>query len=136
MDLRSRRVLPPREARLKLPDDVRSAGAARRFVTSVLHSWRMSELTGGDAELLTSEVCSNAVRHAESDFTVVVRYDGFRVRVEVGDGSRALPQPRESTVDDESGRGLFLVEQLASAWGVSRTVEGKRVWFELSAPPP
>lgn len=136
MDLRSRRVLPPREARIKLPGDVRSAGAARRFVTGVLHSWRMSEMTEGDAELLTSEVCSNAVRHAESDFTVVVRYDGDRVRVEVGDGSRALPELRASAVDDESGRGLFLVEQLASAWGVSPTVEGKRVWFELPAPPP
>lgn len=136
MDLRSRRVLPPREARIKLPGDVRSAGAARRFVAGVLHSWRMSELTEGDAELLTSEVCANAVRHAESDFTVVVRYDGARVRVEVGDGSRALPQPRESTVDDESGRGLFLVEELAVAWGVAPTVDGKRVWFELPAPPP
>ena len=136
MDLRSRRVLPPREARIKLAGDVRSAGAARRFVAGVLHSWRLSEMTEGDAELLMSEVCSNAVRHAESDFTVVVRYDGARVRVEVGDGSRALPQPRESTVDDESGRGLFLVEQLALAWGVSPTVEGKRVWFELPAPPP
>jgi len=135
VDLRSLRVLPPREARLKLPADLRSAGEARRFLTGLLHSWRMSELADGDIELLTSEVCSNAVRHAHSAFTVIVRFDGTRVRVEVGDGSRVLPQPRESTPDDESGRGLFLVEQLASAWGVVPTVEGKRVWFEVAAPP-
>lgn len=134
VDLRSLRVLPPREARIKLPADPRSAGEARRFLAGVLHSWRMSELVDGDIELLTSEVCSNAVRHAASDFTVVVHFDGSRVRVEVGDGSRVLPRIRLSAPDDENGRGLFLVAQLAADWGVVPTVEGKRVWFEVVAP--
>ena len=133
-DLRTRRVLPPREARIKLRNDARSAAEARRFVTGVLHSWRMSELTEGDVELLTSELCGNAIRHARSDFTVVVRFDGERVRVEVGDGSRALPAPRVPSLDTEGGRGMFLVEQLAAAWGVLPTVDGKRVWFEVDAP--
>jgi sigma-B regulation protein RsbU (phosphoserine phosphatase) len=134
-DLRSRRVLPPREARMKLAADLRSAAEARRFLAGVLHSWRMSELAEGDIELLTSEVCANAVRHARSGFTIVVRYDGERVRVEVGDGSRALPVPRTAALDDQGGRGMFLVDQLAHAWGVLPTVDGKRVWFEVAAPP-
>jgi anti-sigma regulatory factor (Ser/Thr protein kinase) len=133
-DLRTRRVLPPREARMKLRNDPRSASEARRFVASVLHSWRMSELAEGDIELLTSEVCANAIRHADSDFTIVVHYDGERVRVEVGDGSRALPVPRAQSLDAQGGRGVFLVDQLAAAWGVLPTVEGKRVWFEVVAP--
>lgn len=134
VDLRSRRVLPPREARMKLAADAGSVAEARRFLAGVLHSWRLSELVGGDVELLTSEVCSNAVRHAASAFTVVVHFDGARVRVEVGDGSRVLPRLRRSAPDDESGRGLLLVEQLAAAWGVAPTVQGKRVWFEVAAP--
>jgi phosphoserine phosphatase RsbU/P len=134
IELRSRRVAPPREARVRLVADPRSASDARKFVSSVLHSWRMGELVEGDLELLTSEVCSNAVRHAASDFTVVVRYDGTVVRVEVGDGSRALPVPRNPKPEDTGGRGMFLVDQLSSSWGVAPTVEGKRVWFEVPAP--
>ncbi|HEX2848983.1 MAG TPA: SpoIIE family protein phosphatase [Acidimicrobiales bacterium] len=134
--LRNQRPAPPREARMLLDADTRSPGEARRFVAGVLHSWRMSELVGGDIELLTSEVASNAVRHTGGAFTVVVRYDGALVRVEIGDGSRVLPTIREFAPDDTSGRGLFLVEALASAWGVVPTLEGKRVWFELPATMP
>lgn len=81
------------------------------------------------------------MRHAASAFTVIVRYDGEKVRVEVGDGSRALPRRRSPDLDDVGGRGLVLVEALASAWGVLPTVDGKRVWFEVPAgadraPPP
>jgi PAS domain S-box-containing protein len=133
LEARSARAAPPREARIRLPADPRSPGDARRFVAGVLHSWRMSELVGGDVELLVSEVTSNALRHAGSPFTVILRYDGARVRVEVGDGSRALPQPRRPGPEEIGGRGLVLVEALAADWGVRPTLEGKRVWFELPA---
>ena len=133
VELRSQRVAPPREARMRLPAEARSASDARKFVSSVLHSWRMGELVEGDLELLTSEVASNAVRHAASEFSVIVRYDGAVVRIEVGDGSRALPVARNPKPDDTGGRGMFIVEKLSSSWGVSPTVDGKRVWFELPA---
>lgn len=132
--LRQQRPAPPREARVRLPVDPRSAGEARRFIRGLLQSWRMPELLDGDVELLVSEVASNAVRHARSAFTVVVRYDGETVRVEVGDGSRARPVPRAPTLDQTGGRGLFLVETLALRWGVVPTAEGKRIWFDVPAP--
>jgi len=113
--LRNQRPSPPREARIQLPVDPRSAAAARRFVAGVLRSWRMLEVLDGDVELLVSELASNAVRHAQSAFTVVLRYDGTCVRVEVGDGSPLLPEVLPPTLDQTSGRGLFLVEAMSKS---------------------
>lgn len=125
--------LPPREARAVLRGEPAQVKAARDFVSSAIRSWRMAGLADGVVRELASELATNAVLHARTDFTVVVRYDGDRVRVEVGDGSRALPQRRDSIREETTGRGLMLVEALSSAWGVLETVNGKRVWFELPA---
>ena len=130
----SRRPAPPREARIRLVPDPSSIPAARHFLNGLLRSWRMPELVGGELELLTSELATNATRHARSPFTVIVRYDGLSVRVEVGDGSRALPVVRQPEPDDVNGRGMVLVEALAERWGVVPTLEGKRVWIEVAAP--
>jgi PAS domain S-box-containing protein len=130
-DLWRRRPAPPREARLQLLPEAASAGAARRFLAGLLGSWRMPDVADGDIELLASELVTNVIRHAASPFTVIVRYDGQVVRVEVGDGSRARPEARSPGSDEEAGRGLVLVDALAAEWGVVPTVAGKRVWFEL-----
>ncbi|MGH9178392.1 MAG: ATP-binding SpoIIE family protein phosphatase [Acidimicrobiales bacterium] len=127
------RPLAPREARISLAPAAGSVPATRRFLVGVLRSWRMPEVVEGDVELLASELSTNAVRHADSTFTVIVRYDGAMVRVEVGDGSRAVPSRRAPEVDDPGGRGIVLVEALSSKWGVTPTLEGKRVWFEVPA---
>lgn len=129
------RPLAPREARIRLPTEAASVPNARRFLVGVLRSWRMPEVVEGDVGLLASEVVTNAVRFSTSPVTVIVRYDGQVVRLEVGDGSRALPRVRQPDADEVTGRGLLLVESLASAWGVSPTVDGKRVWFEVPAAP-
>ena len=128
------RPAPPREARLKLAGAPTSAGAARRFVSAVLHSWRFSAMADGDIELLTSELVGNAVRHANSPFTVIVGYDGTVIRVEVGDGSPALPRRLQPGPEATGGRGIQIVEDVAHRWGVVSTVDGKRVWFELRIP--
>ncbi|MGH3665735.1 MAG: ATP-binding protein, partial [Egibacteraceae bacterium] len=130
---RHTRPAPPREARMLLVGAPVSVGVARRFVAGVLHSWRMSELADGDVILCTSELVTNAVRYATSAFTVIVRYDGNHVRVEVGDGSRALPQRRVSHVNETRGRGMGIIDTLASAWGTTTTLDGKRVWFAFAA---
>lgn len=127
--------LPPREARAVFgcaPAEVRRA---RDFVASAVRSWRMPEVASSELALLTSELATNAVLHARTEFTIVVRYSGPSIRVEVGDGSRSAPQRRETVEEDTSGRGLNLVEMLAADWGVLETLNGKRVWFEMPASP-
>jgi anti-sigma regulatory factor (Ser/Thr protein kinase) len=112
---------------------VENLARLRQHLRRLLQSWRMEELLGGDLELLATEVATNAILHAESTMTVIVRYLGPVVRVEVGDGSRELPVPAMPGPRDLSGRGLQLVRSLASDWGVKLTRTGKRVWFEVSA---
>lgn len=123
---------PPREARLRLGPELAEIVEVRRLLRRLLASWRLdSLLEEGDVELLATETATNAVRHAGTEATVVVRYLGDRVRVEVGDGSPAQPHIRTPRLDDTSGRGMSLVETLSSGWGVIQTVGGKRVWFEV-----
>ena len=85
-----------------------------------------------DAVLLVSELATNAVTHADSAFEVVVSVDGDRLRVEVSDADPGVPQVQWVPAGATSGRGLLIVETLASAWGVSAAEGGgKTVWFEL-----
>lgn len=124
---------PPREARIELAPEPASASTLRRLLGRLLASWRLDHLAGGDIELLASELINNAVLHAATPITVIVRHLGDVVRVEVGDGSSEVPLPRHATTDDFSGRGLLIVDSLASSWGTVPTRAGKRVWFELPA---
>jgi signal transduction histidine kinase len=82
--------------------------------------------------LLTSELVANAVRHADARFVeVTCGVESRHVRVEVadaGDGSGLKPVPREP--DYTGGWGLYMVEELASRWGVAGG-RGTRVWFEI-----
>ena len=127
---------PPREARLRLHAETAGIAGVRRLLRRLLASWRLDSLVDeGDIELLATETATNAVRHAGTDATVIVRYLGDRVRVEVGDGSRALPRTHTPALDESGGRGMSLVEALSSSWGVTETFDGKRVWFEVAAKP-
>jgi anti-sigma regulatory factor (Ser/Thr protein kinase) len=103
----------------------------RQLLNRLLQSWRMADASMGDVQLLASEVTANAIRYGQSPVTLIARYDGQRVRIEVGDGSRELPQRRQPAATDEGGRGMFLVDAMAADWGVLPTVNGKRVWFEV-----
>ena len=135
-DLWHRPPSPPREARLRLEPEAADIAEVRRLLRRLLASWRLEPLLEeGDVELLATETATNAVRHAGTAATVIVRYLGDRVRVEVGDGSTALPQVRTAGPEETGGRGLSLVETLSSQWGVTRTLGGKRVWFEVSTRP-
>jgi anti-sigma regulatory factor (Ser/Thr protein kinase) len=127
---------PPRQARLRLRPAAAEVVEVRRLLRRLLASWRLEALLDeGDVELLATETATNAMRHAGTEATVIVRYLRDRVRVEVGDGSRALPQVRTPGIEETGGRGMALVETLSSRWGVTETLEGKRVWFEVSANP-
>lgn len=115
--------------------DAEGVVIARREVVRAVRQWRVP-LSGellDDLELLSGEVIANAVRHAGADCSVVARWTGERVRVEVADGSDARPEVRREAVDEEGGRGLVLVEALAAAWGCVVEDAGKVVWFEVGA---
>jgi anti-sigma regulatory factor (Ser/Thr protein kinase) len=87
-----------------------------------------------DAELLASEVVTNAVRHGGPVIEFAVAVDAASLTVRVSDGSSRLPSLRsDSAADEPSGRGLKMVEQVASEWGVELvTGDGKTVWFRLN----
>jgi anti-sigma regulatory factor (Ser/Thr protein kinase) len=106
------------------------ARAARHFVRDALAGADDSFLD--TILLLTSEVATNAVLHTGGMFEVRVEViDNGGVRVSVTDDSKQAPQPRVSPVDATTGRGLNLVDALASAWGVDDHRHGKVVWFEV-----
>jgi len=88
-----------------------------------------------DAVLLSSEVVTNAVIHGPTPgmITVAVEWDSASLAVAVGDESATVPVPRASDAVTEGGRGLHLLDALASSWGVrpAGAAPGKVVWFRL-----
>jgi anti-sigma regulatory factor (Ser/Thr protein kinase) len=83
--------------------------------------------------LLVTELVTNSVRHTAADFvTLKVAVGKSAVLTEVADtGPRLDPECVEQAGADDTGWGLFLVQRLASAWGVKHDGPAKRVWFEL-----
>lgn len=86
------------------------------------------------AVLLMDELTANAERHAGGAVEIAVQAGGGRIWVEVQDADPRPPVLREPGALDEGGRGLWLVDQLATNWGV-RLLPGARkaVWFEVRA---
>jgi anti-sigma regulatory factor (Ser/Thr protein kinase) len=118
------------DARLALRPVPSSAARAREFVDRTLGEWGCDALVDA-ARLLVSELVTNAVLHARTDFELVVRLHRGGVRVEVSDGSSSAPVVRHYEDEAMTGRGLALVDELASRWGVDERPHGKAVWFEL-----
>ena len=85
------------------------------------------------AQLLVSEVVTNALVHSGTSIDVSMSADEQGVLVEVGDGSKHLPRLRSYAATASTGRGLSLLNQTADDWGVVPGIRGKTVWFVLSA---
>lgn len=117
---------------LVVPSLPASIASVRRFA---VQACRASGLLGlcDTLALLVSEVATNALVHGTGDVQVRVRAEGPVLRVEVSDDSPVMPAPRAAGLMEEGGRGLALVDSLASRWGVLAYPPGKVVWFELSA---
>jgi anti-sigma regulatory factor (Ser/Thr protein kinase) len=110
-----------------------SAPAEARAVVEAIGS-DLPEPVLVDAKLLLTELVANAIKHAgRGSQTVIVRITrNHFVRVEVLDpGPMFNPDPRPPGTGAGSGRGLFLVDAVANAWGVEPDEAGKKVWFEL-----
>jgi len=127
---------------------------ARGFITIVLTGWGLTALTGV-TELLVSELATNVVQASTGDdgsprydkegklplLWVRLLSDRTRVMVEVWDNlpqSYGTPQLRHPRPDEESGRGLELIDSLTEDWGWEHipSWQGKRVWALVPVPTP
>ena len=117
-------------ARLTLPATAESVPEARRFVREALGDLGAAGVCD-DAVAMVSELATNAVIHARSPYTIVVRGDGDAVRVAVHDRSAVIPRRRAYGVDATTGRGLRLVATMSSDWGIEAESGGKVVWFTV-----
>ncbi|KOV65966.1 hypothetical protein ADL00_18245 [Streptomyces sp. AS58] len=113
--------------------DLRAVPQARKELRELLRHWGepgRSEI----AELLTSELVTNAIVHTDDEAVLTAAVGPRGLRVEVRDFVARRPRVRAPKADDGThGRGLVLVESLADAWGVRPHAVGKSVWFELDA---
>jgi anti-sigma regulatory factor (Ser/Thr protein kinase) len=82
---------------------------------------------------VVTELVSNAVGHARCKLTVCLRAEGEALLIEVTDDGPGWPVLRVAASHDVAGRGLFLVDKLADAWGVrpTRDPPGKTVWAQV-----
>jgi anti-sigma regulatory factor (Ser/Thr protein kinase) len=111
--------------------DASSVGEARLFVRDALSETDAPEDVVDSAVLLVSELATNVTLHARTDVRVTVRFEDEYLWAEVKDWNSRLPQACLPPEDATTGRGLQLVEAIASSWGVERDSDGKVVWFQL-----
>lgn len=135
--------------RLRLPltdsDGAASARASRRLAHRACSHWNVREDVTDTVVLLTSELVTNAARYAPPPLHLTIELGAGGVLVSCADSTSDVPLARRPDLDSEGGRGLWLIEMLANAWGYEpldaddhRTPDdgGKRVWFLVTGAPP
>ncbi|MFF4209163.1 SpoIIE family protein phosphatase [Streptomyces sp. NPDC001796] len=125
---------PGRVADWSLPADPARVKDVRAAVGRRLADWGLDEVSF-TAELLLSELVTNAVRYGSGPIHVRLIHDRTLI-CEVADTSSTAPHLRHAATYDEGGRGLFLVAQLAQSWGTRYTDEGKVIWAECALQAP
>jgi anti-sigma regulatory factor (Ser/Thr protein kinase) len=118
-------VLPP------VPESVRTA---RQYVQRRCLEAQFPPRLCAEAILLTGEVVSNVVCHARTEARVRVNIRSDRLEVEISDAGDATAAVTPVQPTTQGGRGLRIVEAIATSWGVRRCPRGKTVWFQLSRP--
>ncbi|NEW75905.1 SpoIIE family protein phosphatase [Streptomyces rhizosphaericus] len=129
---RTRVVGADRVASWEVPSDPAAVSGVRAEVMRKLAEWGLDE-AAFTAELVLSELITNAIRHATGPIRVQVLRDRALI-CEVSDSSSTSPHLRYAATMDEGGRGLFLVAQFAERWGTRYTSDGKVIWAELAIP--
>lgn len=124
---------------IRVPWRASSVARVRRAVVADLEERDIPHDIVDEAEIVVSELVSNAIRHARplSDGTLRVHWKvkGPVVEVEVTDGGGdTMPRPAPRTIWAPSGRGLRIVRSLAHEWGVTEDRSGCTVWASLGGP--
>jgi anti-sigma regulatory factor (Ser/Thr protein kinase) len=114
--------------------DARAVAAARSLVRSI-ECARHCSATIGSAELIVSELVTNAIRHGAPPVTLEITCDGDTLQVRVSDTSPDLPALRTAGDDDVDGRGLRIVDVLSDSYGVDLLASRKAVWARIAARP-
>ncbi|MFC9238310.1 SpoIIE family protein phosphatase [Streptomyces decoyicus] len=128
-------ALPPhRSATWDLPADPALVSGIRAAVARKLAEWGLHEVVFA-TELLLSELVTNAIRYGAEPLQVRLLHDRTLI-CEVSDAGSTAPHLRHAATTDEGGRGLFLVAQLAQAWGTRYTAGGKVIWAECALEAP
>ncbi|GGZ12981.1 ATP-binding protein [Streptomyces poonensis] len=126
----------PWEYTLYIPHDPRAVGICRRTLRDILTTHDLPALVD-PAELLASELISNAVRHTEGPAALKLRLSGPSFRLGAWDTDPTPPATTAPHPHGESGRGLHLIDACSDDWGwfqVHRDgAHGKYVWCELDA---
>ncbi|CAI7976133.1 serine/threonine-protein kinase RsbW [Frankia sp. Hr75.2] len=104
---------------------------ARRVLRECLVLTGLPDDTRCTAELLVSELVTNAVKYGRPPVWLLVELRPGLVHASVSDTSTTLPQRREADPDAEGGRGLLVLDALAGSWGAVSVESGKYLWFDL-----
>ena len=116
--------------RVVLPCTAASVPAGRRFVSAVVDELGLQSCRD-DAALMTSELLTNSILHRHGDPELVVTWRRTEVEVAVTDRGTWAPRPSSDDAGGMSGRGLHIVERLATGCGVRASGEGTTAWFTL-----
>src|SRR5581483_7527946 len=127
------RLHPPAKCEITLVANSANVGAARALLV------RLLEVAGASgieepAALCATELLTNVLQHTESpDLSLAVELRESEVLISVKDDSCEDPAPSVADLDAESGRGMFIVDQLVNEWGVDRSEDrGKAVWMRMA----
>ncbi|MBT3152746.1 ATP-binding protein [Streptomyces sp. CHD11] len=122
---------------LSVPTTPAAVTAVRHQAMNAITGWEteLDDALMHTAELVISELVTNAVRHAGTgQVSLSVQLVQAGLRIEVDDSNPALPQLCLPDQHAENGRGLFLVAVLADRYGADPTPTGKRCWAEIGLP--
>jgi anti-sigma regulatory factor (Ser/Thr protein kinase) len=128
-------AVPEYSASWFLSRDLTEARNAREQARKALLAWELGE-HADTTELILSELVANAIRHGQGPIGVRISHDGTSLRVEVHDDGAGRPVRRPVTADDESGRGLEVVDGLLGMGGIRGVTDddagdGKTVYVAI-----
>jgi PAS domain S-box-containing protein len=127
---RAKAFPPDQVATWNLHADPAAVATARQHVRDRLATWQVDPERRFTAELIVTELVTNAIRHAQAPIRLRLINDGT-LTCEVRDASLAAPHLRHARTVDEGGRGLFIVGRLSQDWGTRYARDGKTIWAEL-----